>query len=334
MSSHDLSPLLRYPLLLPHILKLCVRHHATPAIIVHANPKLPYGGLPFGEKDKIFSLFSGVLPYNLVPAEGSLADRLTICTEFAHVHGFPVIIKPNIGHRGVDVHRADGPDDLRAILERQTWDFLIQRFSHLRNEYGIFFSQLPGSDEGHIISLTQKNIPYLTGDGKSSIRELIDSSDIHNKLAVSRSMSHSLGSVPAEGEEIQTLVGASHAAGSMYYNVAHLETPELLRRLNEICRIDGFYFGRLDVKAANGSSLQQGDFEIVEINGSTSECIHVYDSKVPFLRGMAILKMQWRELFTIAAAHRGEGEKIGLAAMIRRYRDFYHATKTATGKLW
>ena len=334
MSSHDLPAALRYPLFVPRIIGLCIRYHALPSIITHANPGLPYGGLPFGPKNEIFSLFDSILPFAYLGIADPVASRFARAKQFAEEHGYPIIVKPDIGHRGVDVQRADNAEELETIISRQTWDYIVQRYSHLPEEYGIFYCKMPDATRGEIISLTHKRIPVLRGDGDSSISKLIAESDIHNKAAVAGTLANRLDEIPAKGEAVRTLVGASHAAGSMYFNAAHLETEDLLKRVCDICSVKGFYFGRLDVKCEGPEQLKRGDFEIVEINGSTSECIHVYDATIPFIDGLRVLNDQWDRLFRISAAHRLEGETIGFFEMISLYKRFYSATKRAVGRLW
>ena len=325
-----MSPLLRYPLFLPRIFWLCVRYHAMPSIITHANPALPFGGLPFGPKHIVFELFDAVLPYAFLPIEWSVVMRIESARSFVAEQGYPVILKPDVGHRGVDVHRADNEIELVRLVEAQTWDYVVQRYSQLAAEYGIFYCRMLGSASGEIISLIHKVIPVLTGDGIATIAELIDRSDIHNKEAVAAALRQRLEEVSLSGETIQTLVGAAHAAGSMYFNAKERETVALRRRIDAICGFDGFYFGRLDVKADGPEALSRGEFEIIEVNGSTSECIHVYDSRIAFLDGLRILNNQWDRLFRIAAAHRNGGIHLGMRDIVRRYKQFYRATRVAT----
>ena len=86
MSSHDLAPVLRYSLFVTRILWLCVRYHASPSLITHANPSLPFGGLPFGPKHQIFAQFSSVLPYVFLPHSEPVEHRMRIASKFAEEH--------------------------------------------------------------------------------------------------------------------------------------------------------------------------------------------------------------------------------------------------------
>lgn len=318
-----------------------------PSEIVYANPILPLGGLPFSPKDKILDHFSGVLPYTVVKHSLPLEERLRAAHNFAEHSTYPVIVKPNIGHRGVDLHLADNQKELDAIIENQTWDYMLQEYCDDPEEFGIFYCRIPGDTKGGIISLTQKIIPILTGDGSSTIDELIDMGGHGNRNALKEALSSRLREVPAHDETVRTLVGASHARGSTFINAENLISAELIDATNGICSVDGFYFGRLDVKSESVEELLAGEFKIIEINGATSEKIHIYDENVSFIEGLRDLMEQWTLLFQIAAACKrrrpwnsktnidsGASGLRSLVKLLRQYKSFYMATKLATGKLW
>ena len=45
-------------------------------------------------------------------------------------------------------------------------------------------------------------------------------------------------------------------------------------------KIQGFYYGRLDIRYDNFEDLEAGkNFKIIEINGAKSEPTHIYDPK-------------------------------------------------------
>ncbi len=51
--------------------------------------------------------------------------------------------------------------------------------------------------------------------------------------------------------------------------------------IDQICQqVEGFYFGRLDIRYNNWEELKQGkNFSIIELNGAGSEPTHMYDPK-------------------------------------------------------
>jgi hypothetical protein len=53
-----------------------------------------------------------------------------------------------------------------------------------------------------------------------------------------------------------------------------------------LSKIEGFYFGRLDIRFNTFAELEQGiNFSIIELNGVKSEPSHIYDPKYSFLVG-------------------------------------------------
>lgn len=152
-------PLLLYPPIIPTIIKLCIRYRTTPAIIMAANPLFTYGGLPFDSKSRMQDHFSRVLPYQQLPKQDNLNKRIEIGQSFTSTYGFPVIIKPDTGHRGVGVVLCHNESQLNQQLIKQTWDLMIQAYSDLPCEYGVFFMKKPGDVAGNIVSLTKKIIP-------------------------------------------------------------------------------------------------------------------------------------------------------------------------------
>ena len=302
--------------------------------IIHANPALPLGGLPFSPKDKIQDNFKNVLPYTVVQLKREYPSRIKQGLDFGAEFGFPFIAKPNGGHRGVDIHLVENQQDLEELFRNQTWDYMLQEYCPYQNEFGVFYCRMPGDAEGSIVSLTQKIIPTITGDGKSSVDELIELSNAVNKKAVRKAMAPHLGEIPSAGKTIQTLVGASHSRGCVFRDAAALKTKELSRSINDICTIVGFYFGRLDVRARSVGDFQKGLFEIIEINGATSEMIHIYDSRISLLDGLKILKYQWSLLFEIADRCRKPSQRMPLLKFLGLYGSFYLSTRQAIGKLW
>jgi hypothetical protein len=305
-----------------------------PSDITLANPTLPYGGLPFSPKDKIQDMFENVLAYTVVPFKLSYEHKIMRGIAFAEEFGYPLIVKPNGGHRGIDIHLVENRPELEEVFRDQTWDYMLQQYCPFPHEFGVFYCRMPGDSAGSIVSLTRKVIPTITGNGTSTVESLVESSDAVNKKAIREAMEPKLGEVPAEGTTIQTLVGASHSRGCIFLDASALVTESLTRRMNEICTIEGFHFGRLDVRAASLSDFQNGEFRIIEINGATSEMIHVYDSRISLLEGLTILKRQWSLLFEIAHRCAGRAERIPFFKFLGLYRSFYLSTRHAVGKLW
>ncbi|RMD57543.1 hypothetical protein D6825_03720, partial [Candidatus Woesearchaeota archaeon] len=177
MSWQDRSPLLIYPLLIPHIASLCIRYKTTPAIIAKANPLFPFGGLPFASKHQMIKNFKKVIPYTIIRASSPEYKRLSRARRFASKYKYPIILKPDTGHRGVDIRLLKNQKELDSAILDQRWDYIIQEYNDYPEEFGIFYYREPGMRAGKIISITRKEIPILEGDGKRTIKEIIENSN-------------------------------------------------------------------------------------------------------------------------------------------------------------
>ena len=63
-----------------------------------------------------------------------------------------------------------------------------------------------------------------------------------------------------------------------------------------------------------------GRFRIIELNGATSEAVHIYDPKNPLWYGRRVLKDQWTLCFQIAAENAAAGAPVSSAgALIRTW---------------
>ncbi len=73
----------------------------------------------------------------------------------------------------------------------------------------------------------------------------------------------------------------NHARGSLFIDDSHLISAELIDRFNEICTaIDGFYYGRMDIRFNTWKELLEGkQFSIIELNGAGSEPTNIYDPR-------------------------------------------------------
>jgi hypothetical protein len=51
---------------------------------------------------------------------------------------------------------------------------MLQELCDYPLEYGIFYCRYPNREKGRVVSLTQKLIPSVIGDGHKTVRQLID----------------------------------------------------------------------------------------------------------------------------------------------------------------
>lgn len=308
-----------------------------------ANPSFPGGGF-FGEsKAQILALALRHAPGWVAPfvaidrpslveqalAGTTLDDELAAALERLRQAGLalPVVGKPDLGCRGAGVKLLRRIDDLRAYLGAfpRGARLILQRYVPHEGEAGIFYCRLPGQERGRIVSLTLKYFPYVHGDGRRMLRELILADPRAGRLPQLYLHRHAarLDSVPAAGEAVRLAFAGSHSRGAIFRDGTRFVTPEMEARFEAIARsIPEFHFGRFDVRFADFEQVRRGGaFTIVEVNGAGAESTHIWDRRTPLWVAWRDLMRQYRWLYEIGAANRARGHRpMRLAEFLRWYR--------------
>ncbi len=218
---------------------------------------------------------------------------------------FPLIAKPDIGFRGLLVEKITSKDALKNYLEKYTIDIIIQEFLDYENECGIFYHRNPKNDSGKISSLTLKRFLSVTGDGTSTLKELI-LADERAKLYIelfSKIHQDKLTEIPIKNKVIKLTAIGNHSKGTQFINGNHLISDKLTTTFDKLSKsIPGWYYGRIDLKYNTFEELEEGiDFKILEINGIIAEPTHIYDSQnYTYLKALKAIRTHWKSLFTIA----------------------------------
>ncbi len=303
--------------------------YKKPGIFVHANPAIPYGGFIKESKYQILNGISSsnsVARYSFIAASCESKKEDIIAFMNQHELTFPIVIKPDVGERGKGVHIIKNEQALDNLIPSLTTDHIIQEYIE-GNEYGIFYYRIPGEQEGHIFSITEKKYLSVYGDGIHTLEELI----LKDKRAVCMAELHfdnhidELYTIPDKGEEIPLVELGTHARGSVFYDGTSLLTKSLHIQIDTISKsFEGFYFGRYDVKVPDEKSLQEGeDIKVIEVNGVTSESTNIYDPKHSFFYGLKTLLKQWELVYRIGAEVKKKNQDLktpSLAQMLRLLR--------------
>ena len=235
--------------------------------------------------------------------------------------GFPIILKPNYGERGEAVQIIKDKTELEKSINKFKTDFIIQEYIK-GIEFGVFYIRKPDESDGFIFSVTDKQFTSVNGDGKLNLEHLILNDDRAICSAKHFLSKHykKLKYIPKKGEKIRLVEIGTHSKGALFLDAAHLITPELTRKIDQISKgFNGFYFGRYDIRVPSIDALQKGkSIKILELNGVTSEATHIYDPKNSYFYAYSILMKQWRYAFEIGDLNRLNGLKPEpLSKMIR-----------------
>lgn len=278
-----------------------------------ANPGLPDGGLVGESKFDILRRLppEWTIPSLLIPADEGNRESRACRAVRARGWLYPLVVKPDVGQRGAGVRRVGDEASLRGYVRECGWPILVQPWHPGPYEAGIFYWRRPEMPGGRIFSITDKVFPYVIGDGRSTLAALITEHPRfrrQSRLFLARHR-ESLNTVVPHGSRIGLGSVGNHAQGTMFRDGAHLLTPALEARIDEIARsVPGFYVGRFDVRYADPAAFAAGrGLAIVELNGVTAESTNIYDPARSLLQAYRTLFAQWRLIFEIGAANRARG---------------------------
>lgn len=315
-----------------YIAWLAIRHRSL-SLVTAVNPGMPAGGLIGESKHDILGRLSAgnpdrVAPHVLLPGAASPDQRWEMATQARATRGWslPLVVKPDVGQRGEGVAVVRDEDELRRRIHAAHRDLLLQQYVP-GVEFGVFYVRHPAQEAGRIFSITEKRMPAVVGDGRNDLETLILADERAVCLArvyLTRNADR-LHQVPAAGERVQLVELGTHCRGAIFLDGRPLWTAALESEIDRISRgFPGFCFGRYDVRCADAAALQRGEFQVIELNGLTSEATHIYDPSARLLHAWSTLCQQWRLAYEIAAENRRRGSREAtvheVLQLLRSYR--------------
>ncbi len=240
------------------------------------NPGIEDGGF-MGESKKAIQ---GIIPLDVQPKTFYISEDEPYEVIKPQIDlAYPYIAKPDIGGRGrkiAIIKNEEGLDNYNATVGE---DYMLQDMVNSPLELGIFFAKIPNEPKGYVTSITSKGFLQVTGNGASTISQLM-SVDERAQAHIDRVASFmDLNKIP-EAQEIVLLeqIG-NHSLGTKFINESHRINDTLHEVFSDIVsRIDGFYYGRFDLRVTNWDDLFEGkNISILELNGLTSDVTHIFD---------------------------------------------------------
>ena len=243
---------------------------------------------------------------------------------------YPLVIKPDLGLKGIGVARLNDKQALDNYLQRHEdiGAFQFQEYIDWPGEAGAFYIRMPGKARGRIVSLAFKFPASVTGDGRSPLKALIEAKEIprtKKKLFLNHNR-HRLEQVIKKGETFPLMFVRNHDQGGVYRDGRAHITPELSNRFDEIARaMPNFYYGRFDVKFEAMHTFTKGQrFKIIEINGASSEAGHIFDADARLGRVYLSYFKRLNKLFAISVANSRRGYRpVSLKMTIANQRDVF-----------
>jgi hypothetical protein len=269
-----------------------------------ANPMIENGGFTLESKARIYDLIPQKYYPKTISFKAGIDFQQILSAIMDGGFSYPMIAKPDIGGKGVQVKLVHSQDELRAYAKQIKVDFLVQQYIGYKHEVGIFYYRLPGEAKGRVTGIVGKEFLAITGDGKNTMLQLIDKEPRYllQLPALINVYGDNLKQILPLGE-VKTLVPyGNHARGAKFIDLSHLITPQFADTIDHICQqVPDFYFGRLDVMYNNWDELSRGEnISIIELNGAGSEPTHIYDSNHSIFWAWREVIRHWKLLYRVS----------------------------------
>ncbi len=296
---------------LPYWLYLAIKNRSL-AYFTVANPAIQLGGFYGESKTEILDLIAK----QYLPKSFSVNNSTNFGNILAQMNeqslSYPVIAKPDVGERGNNVTLILNQEDLITYHKKSKSKFIIQEYIDYTIELGVLYSRMPSSEKGKISSITLKEFLSVIGDGKSTIKELMQK-NLRARFQIKRlckELGNKMNTILKDGEVKLLEPIGNHCRGTKFVNNNFLINEKLNAVFDELCSpIKGFYYGRFDLKVKSIEDLYQGkNIRIMELNGASSEPGHIYDPSLTLYRAYKDLLYHWKLLADVSQ----ENIKLGL----------------------
>ncbi len=277
-----------------------------------ANPGLFTGGT--GLESKYTTIM--MLPFDLRPKTilARAGQDFLEVTQNMQRQGltYPVIAKPDIGYRGMLVKKVNNDHELKEYLARYDLDFLVQEFIDLPKEGGVHYHRFPGQARGKITSVTLKEYLSVTGNGKSTVLDLVKNDD-RALLQIERlkeNYAEVLKTIPPKGEKVPLGNIGNHSKGTRFINGNYLIDEKMTAAYQNIVdQLDGVHYGRFDVKCKDYDDMKRAkNIKVIELNGVGAEPTHIYDpTKMSYWEAVFTITRHWRVIWKLSRANHQRG---------------------------
>ena len=291
--------------------------------LAKANYALDHGEIGLGSKlesqlafDQRFFMVSA-----LVEESWSDDKKKAFILDFAEEHGYPLILKSNVGCVGKGIAKVKNQEDVDKHTPRLMGDYILQKFTDNSYECGVFYVRQNGQPK--ISGINKKHFPTVVGNGRDSILTLAQDHYRYTAHWDSFLQEIDTDQVLNDGEEKRLSFIGSHTLGCKFTDDTHLNTPELEAAIFELFESQpGFNFGRVDVKSADQAAFQRGEFVVIEVNGVASLPTNMFDPKFSIWQAYKIFLEHGKYLVEIATEHRNQNmDLLPYREVIRRTKE-------------
>lgn len=312
------------------ILSLVIKHRSV-VLPSCANPGMKTGGLIGDSKAASLAEISSHHPdfvarTLLIPPGNGRMELIRTALDSGQFT-YPFVLKPDIGQRGAGFQIIRNEERAMKYTASFPAPLVMQEYLPGPLEAGVFYYRHPEESTGHILAITWKEFPSVTGDGSSTLAHLIlndPRASLISGIYLKR-FSDRTEQVIRRGEVVRLVEAGNHCQGCIFRDGTHHATPELLARIDQLSKsMSGFFIGRYDIRFPDAEAFDRGEnFKILEVNGAAAEATAAYDAGKTIADAYRLLFKQWDLVFEIGAANRALGHRPdSLANILAEWRSY------------
>jgi hypothetical protein len=301
--------LIKYVPMFPFWILHCIKARSF-WFFTAANPTLTFGGFEGENKREMYAqLPDGISPRTFFISAGAPMTELEEKIQSSGL-SFPIAVKPDVGQMGLMFRKISSMQQLREYHRVMKVDYLLQDFVSYPLEVSIFYYRIPGQPKGTITGFVKKECLCVTGDGSSTLQELmLQYPRVWFRMDEMKSKhSEKLNTIIPSGESYVLCDALNLSRGGKLISLEHEKDEKLLALFDHLSCKANFYFGRYDIKCESVEDLKDGKhFSILEFNGSGAEPHHVYGNGNSLLQAIKILLHHWEMLYQISVMNHKNG---------------------------
>ncbi|MBL7698584.1 MAG: hypothetical protein JNK79_10505 [Chitinophagaceae bacterium] len=302
--------LAKYVPIMPAWLWYCLKSRSF-WFFTASNPTLTFGGFEGESKKEMYDqLPPGSYPNTILIGHNvPFEEVMKQVTE--HNFAYPFAVKPDVGMMGFMFRTISGDEEFRQYHELMPADYLVQELVNYPLELSVFYYRFPNEQKGNITGFIRKEFLSVTGDGKSTLLELITKYPRVRFRLEEMKAKHKdrLDNILPNGEIFYLSRALNLSRGGKLVSLAHEKDDRLLKVFDDLSHYAGhFYYGRYDLKCKSIEDLKQGkNFLILEYNGCGAEPHHIYGNGNTLLEAYRIVLQHWKVLYAISKYNEKNG---------------------------
>ena len=276
-----------------------------------SNPAIKNAGFLMEPKSEIDLLIpEQYKPATLFFAPGTAVEKIIQAVIDKQLH-YPLVIKPDIGMQGKAVIKVHNDWELQNTVSKFTVNFLVQPFIPFPREVGVFYVRYPDEKHGRITGIVEKEFLTVTGDGYNTIEQLLYNTPryILQIPVLKTLLGVEMNDILQKGENRILVPYGNHVRGALFLDSTYKNTKQIETLIDNVCQsIDGFYYGRLDIRFNSFEELGNNkNWSIIELNGAGSEPTHIYDPKHSLFFAWKEIIRHWKILYGISMQNKRKG---------------------------